>query len=98
MKYLVFQHKIRYDKKWLSYTFSGPPYEDKGVIEEADVKEVLMADEDIAPQEFVAYNEHEINNVAEQTEENIDRVDEYEDVFGYSYFNSFPNFNSFKIN
>ena len=57
-----------------------------------------MADEDIVPQEFVAYNEHEINNVAEKTEENIDRVDEYEDVFGYSYFNSFPNFNSFKIN
>lgn len=57
-----------------------------------------MADEAIVPQEFVAYNEHEINNVAEQPEENIDRVDEYEDVFGYSYFNSFPNFNSFKIN
>ena len=33
-------------------------------------------------------------------EESIDRVDDYDDddMFGYSYFDTFPNFDSFKIN
>ena len=36
----------------------------------------------------------------EQTEESVDRVDVYDDddMFGYSYFDTFPNFDSFKIN
>ena len=36
----------------------------------------------------------------EHAEENIDRVDAYDndDMFGYSYFDTFPNFDSFKIN
>ena len=36
----------------------------------------------------------------EDAEENIDRVDAYDDddMFGYSYFDTFPSFDSFKIN
>ena len=39
-------------------------------------------------------------NIEQTEEESIDRVDVYddEDMFGYSYFNTFPNFDSFKIN
>ena len=62
------------------------------------------------------YIENEINDKVEQAEvfspgrsphlniedaeENIDRVDAYDDddMFGYSYFDTFPNFDSFKIN
>ena len=36
----------------------------------------------------------------EHAEESVDRVDDYDndDMFGYSYFDTFPSFDSFKIN
>ena len=91
-------------------SFEGPPYDDKGEIDYADVKEVLIADEDNNQREFDAYNynKHELNHkVITHKEEGIDRVDVYDnddmllddsDMFGYSYFDTFPSFDSFKIN
>ena len=87
--------------------FEGPPYDDKGEIDKADVKEVLIAEEDNVQRDFDAYNynKHELNHEIEEKEESIDRVDIYDnddmildDMFGYSYFDTFPSFDSFKIN
>ena len=87
--------------------FEGPPYDDKGEIDKADVKEVLIAEEDNVQRDFDAYNynKHELNHKVEEKEESIDRVDIYDnddmildDMFGYSYFDTFPSFDSFKIN
>ena len=55
------------------YTFSGPPYDDKGEIDKADVTEVLIADEDNNQRDFNAFNyiENELNDKLEQAE--VDR-------------------------
>ena len=69
---------------------------------------MLIADEDNNQREFDVYNynKHELNHkVMNHKEEGIDRVDIYDnddmlldDMFGYSYFDIFPSFDSFEIN
>ena len=68
---------------------------------------MLIAEEDNVQRDFDAYNykKHELNHEIEEKEESIDRVDIYDnddmildDMFSYSYFDTFPSFDSFKIN